>query len=105
FIVVPRPPPSSPLSPSTTLFRSQRPYGIIADPNDTPRAVFVSAFDSAPLAPDYNYVLADRMADLQKGIEAMQRLTEGKVHLSVRDRKSTRLNSSHVSTSYAVFCL
>ena len=62
----------------------QRPYGIIADPNDAPRAVFVSAFDSAPLAPDYNYVLADHMADLQKGIEAMQRLTEGKVHLSVR---------------------
>ena len=29
----------------------QRPYGIIADPNDTPKAVFVSAFDSAPLAP------------------------------------------------------
>ena len=35
----------------------QRPYGIIADPNDTPKAVFISAFDSAPLAPDYNFVL------------------------------------------------
>ena len=35
----------------------QRPYGIIADPNDVPKAVFISAFDSAPLAPDYNFVL------------------------------------------------
>lgn len=35
----------------------QRPYGIIADPNDVPKAVFISAFDSAPLGPDYNFVL------------------------------------------------
>ncbi len=62
----------------------QRPYGIIADPNDTPKAVFISAFDSAPLAPDYNYVLRERQADLQTGIEAMRRLTSGKVHLSMR---------------------
>lgn len=61
----------------------QRPYGVIADPSDMPKAVFISAFDSAPLAPDYNFVLADRMADLQKGVEVMQRLTSGKVHLSV----------------------
>ena len=62
----------------------QRPYGIIADPNDTPRAIFISAFDSAPLAPDYNYALAGREADLQKGLEVMQRLTQGQVHLSMR---------------------
>ncbi len=69
----------------------QRPYGIIADPCDTPRAVFISAFDSAPLAPDYNYVLADRGADLQKGVEVMQRLTAGKVHLSVRAKAEGRM--------------
>src|SRR5207249_9534201 len=32
-------------------------------------------------------------------------ITETPTSLSARDRKSTRLNSSHVSTSYAVFCL
>jgi len=62
----------------------QRPYGIIADPNDTPKAVFISAFDSAPLAPDYNFVLRDEQRNLQAGIELMRRLTPGKVHLSVR---------------------
>jgi len=62
----------------------QRPYGIIADPEDAPKAIFVSAFDSAPLAPDYNFVLRDRMKDLQKGIEVLRKLTAGKVHLSMR---------------------
>ena len=62
----------------------QRPYGIIADPSDAPKAIFVSAFDSAPLAPDYNFVLRERTKDLQKGIEVLRKLTTGKVHLSVR---------------------
>ncbi|MDE7069797.1 MAG: Na(+)-translocating NADH-quinone reductase subunit A [Alistipes sp.] len=62
----------------------QRPYGIIADPADTPKAVFVSTFDSAPLAPDYNFVLAAERKNLEKGIEVMSRLTNGKVHLGVR---------------------
>lgn len=62
----------------------QRPYGIIADPNDAPKAIFVSAFDSAPLAPDYNFVLRNRREDLQTGIEVLRRLTDGKVHLSMR---------------------
>lgn len=62
----------------------QRPYGIIADPSETPKAVFVSAFDSAPLAPDYNFVLAGQKRNLETGIEVMRRLTSGKVHLGVR---------------------
>lgn len=62
----------------------QRPYGIIADPADTPKAVFVSAFDSAPLAPDYNFVLRDEQENLQAGIEVLRKLSGGKVHLSMR---------------------
>lgn len=62
----------------------QRPYGIIADPSDEPRAIFVSAFDSAPLAPDYNFALREERSNLQTGIEVLRKLTAGKVHLSVR---------------------
>ena len=47
----------------------QRPYGIIADPVDTPKAIFVSAFDSAPLAPDMNFALRGEKASLQKGFD------------------------------------
>ncbi|MFR9503762.1 MAG: Na(+)-translocating NADH-quinone reductase subunit A [Rikenellaceae bacterium] len=61
-----------------------RPYGIIADPNQVPKAIFVSTFDSAPLAPDYNFVLATEQANIQKGVEVLGRLTEGKVHFGVR---------------------
>ena len=61
----------------------QRPYGIIADPDDAPKAIFVSAFDSAPLAPDYNFALAGEKAALQKGVEVLKKLTAGKVHVSV----------------------
>ncbi|MFI3333443.1 MAG: Na(+)-translocating NADH-quinone reductase subunit A [Rikenellaceae bacterium] len=61
-----------------------RPYGIIADPNQMPKAIFVSTFDSAPLAPDYNFVLSSESANIQKGVEVLGRLTEGKVHFGVR---------------------
>ncbi len=61
----------------------QRPYGVIADPDAEPKAIFVSAFDSAPLAPDYNYVLQAEEKSLQAGVEVLKRLTSGKVHLSV----------------------
>ena len=62
----------------------QRPYGIIADPSAAPKAIFVSAFDSAPLAPDYNFVLRAEQKNLQTGVEVLRKLSAGKVHLSVR---------------------
>src|SRR5689334_24852571 len=40
-----------------------------------------------------------------RAFEAAQCLSHHRVHLVVGDRKSTRLNSSHSSISYAVFCL
>lgn len=61
----------------------QRPYGIIANPSDQPKAIFISAFDSSPLAPDYGFVLENEMEAVEAGIALMGRLTEGKVHLSM----------------------
>ena len=60
----------------------QRPYGVIASPSDMPKAIFVSAFDSAPLATDYRFALSEDHDALQKGFEVLGHLTEGKVHLS-----------------------
>ncbi len=62
----------------------QRPYGIIANPNDKPKAIFVSAFDSAPLAPDYNFALRGEEKNIQAGLDVLGKLTDGKVHLSMR---------------------
>jgi Na+-transporting NADH:ubiquinone oxidoreductase subunit A len=38
-------------------FVRQRPYDVVADPSVAPAAIFVSAFDSSPLAPDFEFVL------------------------------------------------
>ena len=62
----------------------QRPFGTVANPDDKPKAIFVSAFDSAPLAPDYDFVMRGREETLKKGLEALTELTEGMVHVCFR---------------------
>jgi Na+-transporting NADH:ubiquinone oxidoreductase subunit A len=64
-------------------FVKMRPIDVIANPNDKPKAIFISAFDSAPLAPDYDYVLHGENAAFQAGLTALSKLTSGKVHLTV----------------------
>jgi Na+-transporting NADH:ubiquinone oxidoreductase subunit A len=61
----------------------QRPYNIVADPDDKPKSVFVSAFDTAPLAPDYDFIIQGAESDFQAGIDALSKLTPGKVHVNV----------------------
>ena len=65
----------------------QRPLDVVADPNQSPKAIFVTAFDSSPLAPDYNFVLEGREKDLQAGLMALSKLTTGKVHLNIPKSK------------------
>jgi Na+-transporting NADH:ubiquinone oxidoreductase subunit A len=64
-------------------FIKQRPYDVVANPNDTPKAIFVSAYASAPLAADLEYTLAGKEAELQAALNAVGMLTDGKVHVSV----------------------
>lgn len=61
-----------------------RPIDVIAQPEDTPKAIFISAFDSSPLAPDYDFILHGRDTDFQTGLDALIQLTDGKVHLITR---------------------
>ncbi len=64
-------------------FMVQRPLDIIADPNVKPKAIFVSAFDSSPLAPDYDFIVHGQDQYFQHGLNALTKLTEGKVHLTL----------------------
>lgn len=64
-------------------FVKQRPYDIVANPNQAPKAIFVSAYASAPLAADLDYTLAGKEAELQAAITAVSKLTAGKVHVSI----------------------
>jgi Na+-transporting NADH:ubiquinone oxidoreductase subunit A len=52
----------------------QRPFNIIADPNQDAKAVYISTFDSAPLAADYQFVLKDQLADFQAGVDLLSKL-------------------------------
>ena len=67
----------------------QRPYGIIADPEIRPKAIFVSAFTTAPLAASTEYAFRDEMNYIQTAVDAISKLTDGGVHVS--------LNSSNYS--------
>ena len=54
----------------------KRPYAITAEPDDTPKAIFVTAFSRMPLAADTTYVLKGREQDFLTGIEALSRVAK-----------------------------
>jgi Na+-transporting NADH:ubiquinone oxidoreductase subunit A len=64
-------------------FIKQRPYDLIAHPEDVPKAIFVSAYVTGPLAADINYSLKGKEAELQAALDALSRLTPGKVHVGI----------------------
>jgi len=61
----------------------QRPYGIIANPEDEPRDIFVSGYDSSPLAPDYDFVYQGQEQYIQTGIDILNKFISRQVHLTV----------------------
>lgn len=64
-------------------FVRQRPFAVIANPADMPKAVFISAFDSAPLACDSDFVLHGMEKEFQAGLDIVTKLTEGTTHLNI----------------------
>jgi Na+-transporting NADH:ubiquinone oxidoreductase subunit A len=75
-------------------FIKQRPFNCIANPEDLPKAVFVSAFDSNPLAPDYDFLLEGREEDFQTGIDALAKFSKtGFVNLNIPADKKLRFNA------------
>jgi Na+-transporting NADH:ubiquinone oxidoreductase subunit A len=70
-------------------FIMQRPYDVIANPVKAPKAIFVSAYASAPLAADYDYVLEGKENELQAAVTALSKLTSGKVHVSVGKKSNS----------------
>ena len=64
-------------------FVKQRPYDVVANPNQAPKSIFISGYNSAPLAADLDYVLKGKEAEIQEAIIALGKLTEGEVYVSV----------------------
>lgn len=76
----------------------QRPYDVVPVPGIRPRDVFVTAFDSAPLAPDLDVVLGDKRQYIAKGVEVLNKLTDGKVHIGVREGQNIDAPGAEVTT-------
>jgi len=76
----------------------QRPFGIIANPEQSPKAIHVSAFDTAPLAPDYDFIVKGQGEFFQAGLDALSKLTSGKLHLNISHKTTAVefLNSRNV---------
>jgi len=64
-------------------FIRQKPYDVIANPADMPKAIFISAFNSAPLTIDNDFALYGMDELFQKGLDYIVQLTSGKTHLNI----------------------
>lgn len=72
----------------------QRPYNVIANPDSKPKAVFISLFDSAPLAPEMDFVLKGSIELFQSGINFLNKISEAPVHLNYHKEKNKIANYS-----------
>ncbi|MBR1543988.1 MAG: Na(+)-translocating NADH-quinone reductase subunit A, partial [Muribaculaceae bacterium] len=75
----------------------QRPYDIVPMPSVAPRDIFVSCFDSAPLAPSLSLVLGDGKRYLQAGVDALASLTQGKVYLGIERDEDLGLTGCEIN--------
>ena len=82
-------------------FLRQRPYDVVANPEDKPKAIFVSAFNSMPLSQDFEYVLKGEEKAFQAGIAALSKLA--KVHLGVSARQTSAALTGATGCEVTVF--
>ena len=72
-------------------FIKQRPYDIIANPDRTPKSIFISGYVTAPLAANLDFILEERNEYLQTAVNALAKLTDGEVHISVGKNSNSPL--------------
>lgn len=71
------------LKSGTWPFIRQKPFDVIANPDDIPKAIHISTFNTAPLAADNDFVLHGLEKEFQNGLDFVKKLTEGVVHLNL----------------------
>lgn len=69
-------------------FLRQRPYSVIPSPDSRPKSLFISCFDSSPLAPDYHFLLKDRENEFYEGLRRLHQLLGDNcpIHLCVNGK-------------------
>ena len=74
----------------------KRPFSVIANFAQPPKAIFVSAFDSAPLAPDYNLAIKLNAAMFQNGLNALSRLAPLYLNINANNKCDELLRMNNV---------
>ena len=64
-------------------FIMQRPYAIIANYKSLPKSIFISGYSSEPLSADLDFTLKDSTKEIQAAVSTLNKLTKGKVNVSV----------------------
>ena len=65
----------------------RRPYGVVADPSEAPEAVYISAFDTHPLAPDYDFLFKGREQYFRTGLDILAKVAQCPVHLNIDNKR------------------
>ncbi len=76
------------LSSGLWVMMRQRPFDIVPSPNKIPRDIFITGFDSAPLALDFDILLKDKSVEISIGLNAIAKLTTGKVYVGLHADKN-----------------
>lgn len=66
----------------------QRPFNVLPGASEVPANIFISTFDTAPLAPDLDLIVEGRGAAFQTGLNVLGKLTAGKVYLGLNAAKT-----------------
>lgn len=74
----------------------QRPFGVVAEPEIKPRDIFISCFDTAPLAADIDFTIQSEEKNFQTGIDVLRKLTSGKIHLGINAEYPESKLLSHI---------
>lgn len=77
-------------------FIIERPFGMLANPQETPKAIYISGFDSSPLANDYSFSVTGQGDYLQTGIDVLNILTGSAVHLGLSKRVQAANDLTHL---------
>ncbi len=90
------------LESGTWLYIKQRPFGTIANPNISPRDIFISFFDSSPLAADYDFTLQNKSAEINAALKIISLLSKNKLRLVFKEN-SILYNLIEEKNNYEIY--
>jgi Na+-transporting NADH:ubiquinone oxidoreductase subunit A len=77
-------------------FIKQRPYGVVAKTTDVPKSIFVSLYDTAPLAPDFEFLFAESIDVISTALAYLSQLTQGNVYVGLPVNSKIKDAISHI---------